>query len=119
MDGFLYRMRHNVGMEKRTIGLILLGIILSGFIIGLLMPRTMMCTQMGCPCTGPTDAPLSGERPCNGCSGTHLLFVTGILNVARSCSAQEVIICQNGDAVDTRYDERDCRIKVLIFFWEI
>lgn len=99
------------------LGLIILIIIVSvvvlGFVIGAILPRTeISCTLMACPCEG-----VSCERPCNSCYFSDNIFTTGIINVVQQCSASEIIICENGDQVDSRIDleNKKCTVDWYIF----
>jgi hypothetical protein len=81
-------------------------IIFLGFIVAALLPsRGTICTLTGCPCEG-----VEGERPCNTCSFSKPIFTTGLLNVVQSCSAQEIVFCENNKAVDRRidFDNKEC-----------
>ena len=99
--------------KKKLIVLIILAIIIIlSFLIGLFFPKYEFCTEMGCPCEG-----IVGERPCNSCTNINPIFVTGIINIVKTCSAQEVILCENGINVGGRIDidENSCKIKLQFF----
>ncbi len=91
---------------------IFLVIIVAGFAIGTLSPESpMLCTMMACLCTD-----VDGERTCNTCSYSDPVFTTGIVNVAKQCTVREIIVCENGTQVDSRYDMENKKCRTL---WRI
>lgn len=89
------------------IGIILLSFIVVGFAIGAIIPESNGgCTEMACPCEG-----VSGERPCNSCSLSDPIFMTGVVNVIQQCGASEIIQCENNVQVGSRIEKKDnsCR----------
>jgi len=106
-------------MKKWVIAVIIvILLIILGFIIGLFYPFTQhICTEMACQCLSGPNKPLTGERPCNNCDVNDPIFVTGIFNIVKSCSAREIIICEDGARVDVRYDLEpgSCKTSYLFF----
>ena len=102
---------------RLIIGIIIISVVVLGFIIGTILPETDPgCTVMGCPCEG-----VSGERPCNSCSFSDHIFMTGILNVVQQCRTLEIITCENDVQVDSRIDleNKECRIDWYIFGFKL
>jgi len=95
-------------MKKQHIILIsVAAIVILGFVLGLIKTsKGTACTLMGCPCEE------DGERPCNGCWSRDPVFVLGIFNVFKECSGKEMITCENGASVSTRYDLSDCEYVI-------
>jgi len=94
-------------------GIIIVSVIVLGFVIGAVLPETNAdCTLMGCPCED-----VSGERPCNSCSFSDPMFITGVLNVIQQCRASEIIRCENNTQVGSRIDmeNKRCRADWYIF----
>lgn len=94
---------------KYIIGLIVLIIIILGFAVASFLPKLPFCTKMGCPCEN-----LVSERPCNSCIVSNPIFTLGIVHISKTCSAQEVILCENNLDVGTRIDiDKDsCKYKL-------
>ena len=99
--------------KEYVIGAAVVGILVLGFLIGLLdnvgYGMALGCTEMACPCTE------TGERPCNGCGSYDKVFNLFIFSVNKVCSATEVLICEGTQQVDTRYDMGKCEYKIGIF----
>jgi hypothetical protein len=98
--------------------LLLIGVLLG---IGFLVPhitgtsqKILGCTLMACMCDG-----REGELPCNSCSENSSVFQTGVLDIVRSCDAQEYQLCQVGDEVASAsrvaVDQASCRYEVRVF----
>ena len=101
-------------MSKKTLipVIIILLVILLGFIIAIFLPEINLCTKMGCPCED-----IDGERPCNLCTVSDPIFVLGIINIAKACFAQEVVLCENNQNIDQRIDidNNSCEYKISFF----
>jgi hypothetical protein len=68
------------------------------------------CTEMACMCEQ------EGELPCNSCSKEETIFTIGIINIARTCPAREIILCKKNAYSEIRYDiTGDCKNKVTWF----
>jgi len=96
-------------MKKEIIiPLVIIGILVLSLVIGNLMPDIGMCTMMGCPCEG-----VEGERPCNTCTNSKHILSFGIVGLVKTCNSKEIMVCENGVQVDTRYDidEASCKYK--------
>ena len=106
--------------KSQTIVMIILGIIVIGFIIGLIIPaRGMMCTEMACSCGNflpeqPNPPEEYRERPCNSCTSSNPIFILGVINVVKSCNGKEIIMCDGSDNIGTKYDidEDSCGYKI-------
>ena len=94
--------------------LIVIGIIILGFVIGA-FSHYSFCTTMACPCEN-----VVGERPCNSCTDDNAIFVIGIVNVFKTCSSEEIIICENNTEVDSRidWDEDSCKFEWNFFVYK-
>ena len=97
--------------------MIILGIIVIGFIIGLVIPaRGMMCTEMACSCGLLQEQPNIAYReiPCNSCALSDPIFILGVINVVKSCNGKEIIMCDGSDNIGTKYDidEDSCGYKI-------
>lgn len=88
------------------------------FVLALLLPAfvkpTPLCTTKACECV--TD---ETELPCNTCALSRPVFIMGVINVARVCAAQEIIICRGPLTVfsESRYfevAENSCRYRVKL-----
>ena len=101
---------------KKILIIFIITIILIGFILPTILPINDIrgCTEMGCICS--VD---KLETPCNSCSRTKFHFLSFIVNYYETCSEKEVLICENGKNIDTRYDIKECKKKVSLFFWNI
>ena len=97
---------------KRIIIIIVLVFILFGFIFGLFFDGIGACTAMYCNC--PSEG--SAEVPCNRCSTWDPLFATFIIDYGKSCSARQIIICEEGERT-IRYDldETTCKYRFEFF----
>jgi hypothetical protein len=101
--------------KKSIIITIIISIILLGFILGLVVkPFPTICTAMWCsPQENSTGIV---EIPCNGCGIVDPVFLTGILNVYKSCSTQEILIFSDQEYIETRYSEFSrCKYKIGFF----
>jgi len=111
-------------MNWKIIGIVLGILILLGFIIpfilNILEGCSSACTLLSCPCTNFEEEDGAGryERPCNTCQKTQRVFLMGLINVARKCSAQEIILCENGKNVDKRIGPYNCEIR-FSFLWDL
>lgn len=90
-------------------GVITLALAVTGLGAGMLTSGEQMCTLKGCPCQE------DGERPCNSCTKTDPMFVTGLVNVVKSCSGTQVLTCQDGEQVDSRVEYNTCEYSVTFF----
>ena len=93
------------------VSLILVCFVIIGFAAGAFLNNGITsCTEMACMCEH------EGELPCNSCSSEDLIFALGIINVAKVCSAKEILICRNNDYFLRRYDiSGECSTKVKWF----
>jgi len=91
--------------------LILVFAVIIGFVAGAFLNKGITsCTEMGCLCEK------EGEIPCNSCSNEDLIFALGVVNVAKVCSAKEILICRNNEFVSRRYDVTgECSTQVHWF----
>ena len=96
---------------------IIVGIIIALFIVvGLIVPMFIsdinLCEKRGCFCQNDLS-----EIPCNSCSISKPIFITGILNVWKTCSGKEIILCDNNKKVGVKYDINftDYRLTFNIF----
>ena len=75
--------------------------------MGLILPaREIICTEMYCACGFPDTEAVNytGETPCNHCGAVDPIFVLGIFNVVKQRDDRQIIICENGERVNTRID---------------
>ena len=100
-------MRKNI-----LIGLIILIIIILEFIFSLFIKPFTSCTKKGCICDEEDR-----EISCNSCVYSNLVYVTGIVNIVKTCLSNEVIICENSQSVGERIDIdfNSCNYKILFF----
>ncbi len=86
-------------------------IVVTGFIAGFLVPPLESTTLMACPC----HVNAEGEIPCNSVSSWKPVFFTGLINVVEECSGREIVVCEDGETVDTynRLDECSYSLNVL------
>jgi len=102
---------------KLIIGIVIFCAVILGFAIGAGIPDGAGgCTEMACPCEG-----VSGERPCNHCSTSDPIFMTGIVNVIQQCGATEMIQCENNIQVGSRIDKENgtCRTDWYVFGYNL
>jgi hypothetical protein len=104
-------------MKSKTILIIVLAIILSGFVFALIINFSPIgsgaCTEMACSCKSYNE---KTEIPCNSCGKTTFFYATFILNIGKSCNAKQIIICENGDNIGERFgDYTDCKYYISIF----
>ncbi|OGJ22211.1 hypothetical protein A3K73_06445 [Candidatus Pacearchaeota archaeon RBG_13_36_9] len=90
---------------------ILVAAVIIGFVAGAFLNSGITaCTEMSCLCEK------DGEISCNSCSSEDMLFAWGVVNVAKVCSAKEILICKSNEYVSRRYDETgECRTEVKWF----
>ena len=96
------------------VGIIVIVLIVSGFILGFIFPAKGGCTEMYCGCEDLTDGDLT-ERPCNYCSVSNLIFLGGVINFIKVCSGKEIIICENGKKIDEKINinKNSCKYEVI------
>ncbi|HLC61004.1 MAG TPA: hypothetical protein VJJ52_06265 [Candidatus Nanoarchaeia archaeon] len=89
-------------------------LIVLGFLAAFLIHSPIGCTKKGCPCPIGTNS----ERPCNSCFTTKYYFMSGILNVYKTCSGNEIILCENGIEKNKRYEfePSNCKNHLNLFF---
>ncbi len=83
----------------KIILVIAVAVFVLGFGIPYFIPDTRSCTLKGCHC--PTDG--TSELPCNGCGFEKSVFLTGVIDVVYNCPTREILMCQNGNSVETEY----------------
>ena len=98
-------------MKKLILTIIIIGLLILGFLLGALIKEGRACAKMGCSC-----ANVEGEIECNSCSVSNPIFVLGVINMAKVCPAQEIILCENDDYDynKTKYeiDYSSCKYKI-------
>src|SRR3989338_8762751 len=94
------------------IGILILIDIIFALISYLYFSNFIACTKKGCFCSENV-----GEIPCNDCSITKPVLITGIFNIVKNCRAKEIILCENSKQSDIRYDidNSNCRYSYLLF----
>ena len=98
---------------------IIIAILIVGFILGFVLPKGRLCTELACLCVQNFTEPFTGERPCNFCEQVDPIFFTGLINLVNSCDVREIIICQEGKQIGERFDiDKGCKIqlKFLSFY---
>lgn len=99
--------------KSKLLIIILIVILLSGFVIPLFMDDLTYCTKKYCNCTG------NDEIECNSCSVYDPVYYTILLNIGKNCQAKEVIICQDNEQKNVRYDKNECNYVWNSLFTEI
>ena len=72
------------------------------------------CAKKGCYCKA-----ADSEISCNDCSIMQPIFITGIFNMVKICSAKEVIICENSNNKGIKYDVDYSTCKNKLFLLNI
>lgn len=75
--------------------------IVAGFLIGIMIPKNYPtgCTKKMCYCANFAEA-----IQCNACSAIDPIFITGIVNIFKSYSGVEIIICKDNKDIGSRID---------------
>lgn len=97
---------------SRVLLVIIVAVILLGFVLGIVKTGYTACTEMACGCP-----PNESEIKCNSCYSHDPVFMLGIVNVVKSCSGDEILVCYEGKIIDTRIDmdESSCQYRVSFF----
>src|SRR3989344_8866208 len=104
-------------MKSKIVLIIVLTIILSGFVFAFILNISPItaggCTQIGCSCL---LNPNKAEIPCNTCTKTKYYYYTLAVNVEKCCQAREIIVCKDGELIDSRIGEfNECVMNVVFF----
>jgi hypothetical protein len=117
-------------MQKKTVLISIFLIIFLGFILGFILKPLLGCTEMYCsPKLSSEMCELSNrtdcisknsteiiEIPCNSCGMVDPFFVTGILNVYKTCSGKEILVYRGPyEHIETTYDLSDCNFRIGSF----
>lgn len=96
--------------------LIILILILLGFVVAKFFPSNNLCTLIDCSCELNSNV---SELPCNFCTSYEMVFISGIINVIKSCPSQEIILCENNQQVGVRYNENKNNCEYNLRFFRI
>lgn len=100
-------------MERKYLILIVIIalILILGFIGGLIKKPIVFCTLKGCFCPEGVS-----EVECNSCGESKFVFYTFIINLAKYCDAQEIVLCENGEVTGERIDiyEDSCEYRFTL-----
>ena len=102
-------------MDKKflTIGIVIL-ILIIGLIIPQFIESVTPCTLMMCYPNEPT-----AEIPCNLCTQSQPIFVTGIINIIKVCKGTDILVFENSvhisekDRVEIDYNNCEYKIKFI------
>ncbi|MBI2452571.1 hypothetical protein HYV50_05880 [Candidatus Pacearchaeota archaeon] len=69
---------------------------------------------MLCTCDRRINTQPNRELPCNSCSVSDPVYVTGVINIVRYCEGKEIILCEDYERAGVRYDidENSCKYKI-------
>lgn len=98
---------------KKIIFVIILLVVVLSIISYIYFQNYQFCTKKLCPCTSAT----ASEIPCNDCGIINPVFITGIFNIVKACSAKEIVICDSSNKIGQRYDidYSSCKNALYLF----
>jgi len=101
-------------ISSKAVSVVIMSIILifiiAAFLIGFYInPYPPVCTEKYCECVD------NGEFFCNSCSIENPVFLSGLVNVYKVCSAKEVIVCTSEERRVRVDEEGGCEYKGEFF----